>query len=144
MEKKVYNTHERKEREKCTAYKLYKTMGMCTFIKMEYLVANALVELHENKKIDRISLDDIQNYGIKVEKVLSKNMGIQAILLYSNEYTREFLHDYSDFFVYEDNYIKIKSGVSIDAIRDQILSYVSVDILLALLDESSLKVIHAA
>lgn len=144
MKKMVYNMNGEKKGEECTAYKLYKTMGMCTFIKMEYLVANALVELHENKEIDKISLDDIKNYGIKVEKVLSEKTGMQVILLYSNEYTREFLHDYSDFFVFEDNYIKIKSGVSIDAIRDQILSYVSVDMLLALLDESSLKVINAA
>lgn len=140
----VYNISQGNEREDCTVFKLYKTIGMCTFIKMEYLVANALVELYENKKIDRISLDDVQTYGITVEKVLNAITGTQAILLYSNQYTREFLHDYSDYFVFEDNYIKIKTGVSIDDIRTHILSYVSVDILLALLDENTLKVINAA
>ena len=144
MQRKVYNTVDKDEMEDCTSFKLYKTMGMCTFIKMEYLVANALVELYENKKIDNISLDDIKNYGIKVEKILNETAGTQAILLYSNQYTREFLQDYSDYFVFEDNYIKIKSGVSIDDIRNHILSYISVDILLALLDESTLKVINAA
>ncbi|MBO5970571.1 MAG: hypothetical protein J6S14_18970 [Clostridia bacterium] len=144
MQKKVYNVYQENKRKGCTVSKLYKTKGMCTFIKMEYLVANALVELYENKKIDRISLDDVQNYGIKVEKILNKITGTQAILLYSNQYTREFLQDYSDYFVFEENYIKIKSGVSIDDIRNHILSYISVDILLALLDESTLKVINAA
>lgn len=144
MQKKVYNICQEDEMEDCTAFKLYKTMGMCTFIKMEYLVANALVELYENKKIDKISLDAIKNYGIKVEKILNDTVGTQAILLYSNQYTRQFLQDYSDYFVFEDDYIKIKSGVSIDDIRNHILSYISVDILLALLDESTLKVINAA
>lgn len=144
MQKKVYNSYQDDEMEDCTAFKPYKTIGMCTFIKMEYLVANALVELYENKKIDKISLDDIKNYGIKVEKILNKTEGTQAILLYSNQYTREFLQDYSDYFVFEDDYIKIRSGVSIDDIRNHILSYISVDILLALLDESTLKVINAA
>lgn len=129
--------------EACIEAKLYKTIGMCTFIKMEYLVANALVELYENKKIDKISLASIQNYGIKVEKVLNKS-GTQAILLYSSQYTKEFLQDYSDYFTFENNYIKIKSGVTIDDIRNHILSYVSVDILLALLDENSLKAINVA
>lgn len=144
MKKKVYNSYQENGTEDCTAFKLYKTVGMCTFIKMEYLVANALVELYENKKIDKVSLDDIKNYGFRVEKVLNENKGTLAILLYSNQYTREFLQDYSDYFVFEDNYIKIKSGVTIEDIRNHILSYVSIDVLLALLDESSLKVINAA
>ena len=143
MEKIGYNIYQERKMEACIDTKLYKTIGMCTFIKMEYLVANALVELYENKKIDKISLASIQNYGIKVEKVLNKS-GTQAILLYSNQYTKEFLQDYSEYFTFENNYIKIKSGVTIDDIRNHILSYVSVDILLALLDESSLKAINVA
>lgn len=143
MEKIGYNIYQERKMEVCIDTKLYKTIGMCTFIKMEYLVANALVELYENKKIDKISLDSIQNYGIKVEKVLNKS-GTQAILLYSNRYTKEFLQDYSEYFAFENNYIKIKSGVTIDDIRNHILSYVSVDILLALLDENSLKAINVA
>lgn len=144
MKKIVYNICQENKRKGFTDFYLCRTTGMCTFIKMEYLVANALVELYENKNIDKISLDDIKNYGIKVEKVLHEITGTQAILLYSNQYTREFLQDYSDYFVYKDNYIMIKSGVSINDIRNHILSYITVDILLALLDESSLKVINAA
>ena len=30
--------------------RLYRTKNMCTFIKMEYLVANALVELYDKKR----------------------------------------------------------------------------------------------
>ncbi len=139
-----YNANKKLILKESTTIQLYKTIGMCTFIKMEYLVANALVELYENKKIDKISLDDIKKYGIKVEEILNETEGTQAILLYSNQYTREFLQDYSDYFVFEDNYIKIKSGVSINDIRSHILSYVSIDILLALLDDSTLEIINAA
>ena len=143
MQKKVYNICGESKMEDCSVNP-NRTFGMCTFIKMEYLVANALVELYENQKIDRISLETIQNYGIKVEKVLNAITGTQAILLYSSQYTREFLQDYSEYFEFENNYIKIKSGVSIEDIRNHILSYIYVDILLALLDESTLKVLNVA
>ena len=68
----------------------------------------------------------------------------KAILLYSSRYTREFLQDYSDYFVYDEGFIKIKEGIEIDDIREHILSYVSSEILFALLDEKTLKVINAA
>lgn len=139
MDKKVvYNRVHRKENiNKC----LCKTNNMCTLIKMEYLVANALVELYENRNIDRVSLEDIRNYGIKVEEKLNKENKIKAVLLYSNNYTKEFLHDYSDWFEMVDGFIKIKTGVTIDDIRDHILSYISIDILLALIDENTLSVL---
>ena len=92
--------------------RLPETFSMCTFIKMEYLVANALVELYEKKGIDKISLDDIRNYGIKVEEEMNSQENTRAILLYSNVYTKEFLQDYSDWFELIDNYIKIKDGVT--------------------------------
>lgn len=120
------------------------TRNMCTFIKMEYLVANALVELYEKKQVDMISLEDIRKYGVKVEEVLNSKENSRAILLYSNNYTKEFLQDYSDWFEMVNDFIKIKSGVTIDDIREHILSYISTDILIALLNEKSLRVINAA
>lgn len=120
----------------------YKTNFMCTFIKMEHLVANALVELYETKNTNRISLDKIREYGIKVEEELI-NKNIQAILLYSSDYTKEFLHDYSEWFEKDSNFIKIKSGKSIDEIREHVLSYISIDLLLALLTKNALNVLHA-
>ena len=123
---------------------LSKTMNMCTFIKMEYLVANALVELYDKKRIDKISLDDIRKYGIKVEEEMNSQNNKKAILLYSNVYTKEFLQDYSDWFELVDDYIKIKDGVTIDDIQEHVLSYVSVDVLIALLNHNALSVINAA
>ncbi len=119
---------------------LYKNNYMCTFIKMEYLVANALVELYERKSIDRISLNEIKEYGIKVEEELINNK-IHAILLYSSDYTKEFLEDCSDWFEKDDEYIKIREGKTIQEVREHFLSYISVDILLAMLNENVLKVL---
>ena len=138
------NNHKKRKESYAESGSLCRTFGMCTFIKMEYLVANALVELYEKKQIDRISLDDIRKYGIKVEEILNVKENSKAILLYSSRYTREFLQDYSDYFVYDDSFIKIKEGVEIEDIREHILSYVSSEILLALLDEKTLEVINAA
>lgn len=140
--KKLYNS-QNGEKEIISVH-LCRTENMCTFIKMEYLVANALVELYEKKQIDKISLEQIRDYGIKVEEELNNKNDTRAILLFSNNYTREFLHDYSDLFELIDEDIKIRSGVTIDDIREHILSYISVDILIALLDQKALKVIDAA
>ena len=123
---------------------LCRTRNMCTFIKMEYLVANALVELYEKKQVDMISLEDIRKYGVKVEEVLNSKENSRAILLYSNNYTKEFLRDYSDWFEMVNDFIKIKSGITIDDIREHILSYIPVDILLALFSEESLMALNVA
>ena len=117
-----------------------KTVYMCTFIKMEYLVASALVELYDKKKINKISFDEIKQYGIKVEEILlSEN--INAILLYSNNYAKEFLDDYSQFFEAKDGCIYIKEKVTIEQIREHILSYISIDMLSVLLNVQSLSAI---
>ena len=118
-----------------------KEKNMCTFIKMEYLVANALVELYDRKQIDKITIQEIKDYGIKVEETLVSN-NIRAILLYSNEYTKEFLEDYSEFFEKDGENIKIKEGKTTKDLREHILSYVPVDVLLALINDDSLNVIN--
>ena len=119
-----------------------KTNNMCTFIRMEYLVASALVELYEKKKINKVSIDDIKQYGFKVEKILVDN-NVNAVMLYSNSYMREFLDDYSDYFEYHDDEIYIKDGVTVQKLRDCILSSISMNMLSALLSEQSLRTIHS-
>lgn len=121
----MYTYKEKDRRE------LNKTIGMCTFIKMEHLVANALVRLCEEKNIRRISLDDIYNYGIKVEEELNSN-NTRAILLYSNIYTKQFLEDYSEWFMREGNDIVLRQDKTTEDLREHILSYVSLPLLLAL------------
>lgn len=116
---------------------------MCTYVKMEYIVASALVELCEKKNIRQISLNDIRSYGITVEKHLINNK-VDAILLYSDNYTKQFLQDYSDYFELNGENIVIKDNVTVDSIREHILSYISFDILFALFSEESLMAINVA
>lgn len=120
--------------------KYYKTFTMCTFIKMEDVVASALVELYDKDETPRVSFDTIRSYGFKVEEFLIKQ-NINAILLYSNNYAKEFLDDYSQFFERDGDYICLRDGVTSQQIRDRILSYVSIDVLSALLNNEILSAI---
>lgn len=140
----LYNDNAKKMNERAFIDShLYRTNSMYTFIKMEYLVASALVELYENKQINKISLNIIREYGVKVEEDLNSKDDTKAILLYSNNYTKEFLCDYSNYFeLADDEYIQIKDGVNAEDIRENILSYVSLDLLLALLNSDALKIIN--
>ena len=79
---------------------------------------------------------------IQIEIVFPAASGkIHAILLYSSDYTKEFLEDCSDWFEKDDEYIKIREGKTIQEVREHFLSYISVDILLAMLNENVLKVL---
>lgn len=144
----MYNKVIRKiisnKREELTSKNLFKKNAMYTFIRIEYLAANALVELYEKNRTSSISFENIIKYGISVEEILNKNADTKAILLYSNIYAKEFAHDYSNLFEVTEEEIKIKDGVSIDQIREHILSYLSMDILNALLSQEALSVINAA
>lgn len=133
-----------KEKTKYTKEKLEiygnfkKEKTMCKFIKIEYVVANALCELFDSKKQTTINFDVLKEYGVQVEKVFSKNNDTKAIFLFSNEYKKEFLRDYSELFDATEESIFLKEGKTTEDIRARILDYVSLDLLLALFDCSSL------
>lgn len=121
--------------------KIKKAKGkkMCTFIKIEYVVANALCELLENNNERSVSFDLIKDYGIQVEKVFSKNNDVKAVFLFSNEYKKEFLRDYSDLFEIDHNKISLRENVTTNEIRARILAYASFDLLKALFDKSAIE-----
>lgn len=129
----MYNFNRNNETKERSFYR------MCTFIKMEYVVANAFCELLTIYPSERkISIDKIKEYGFQVEKVFSEKTNVNAILLFSDEYRKELLRDYTDLFDYEDNYIILKQGKKIEDVQSKILSFASLDLLLALFDESSI------
>ena len=134
----MYNNNKRDDGKKIIRAFSSRRRSMCTFIKMEYLVASALIELYEKKKVIEISLEEVKNYGVKVEEELLEN-NIRAILLYSNDYTKQFLCDFSQWFEEENGKIKIKEGVTTNDIRENILSYAPFDLFIALLSEFALK-----
>lgn len=109
-------------------------------IGIEFVAANALVELYEISKKNYVSFEDLRNYGIEVKKVLRDN-NIDAILLLSDYDLIRFAHNYSNLFNVKDDKIYIKDGVTCEIIREKIISYMKMDILLAMLNGRSLEVL---
>lgn len=111
---------------------------MCTFIKMEYVVANAFCELLTGTDKREISFKQIKDYGFQVEKVLSENNNVNAVLLFSDEYKKQLLRDYTDLFDYKDDLIILRQGKNMHDVQDRILSFASFDLLIALFDSTSI------
>lgn len=109
-------------------------------IGIEYIAANALVELYENSNKNYVSIEDLRNYGITVKEILKCN-NIEAILLMSDYYLIQFVHNYSDMFEFKENKIYKKDNVTCDDIRERIIAYMKMDLLMAMVDEKSLEVL---
>ena len=94
-----------------------------------------------------ISYADLEEYGAIVVDILLKK-GEKAILILSRESTCELFRNYSDFF--EE---RIQNGVkgiylndkkSVDDLIDGFRGYISLDLLLAFVDNRSTKVLEIA
>lgn len=109
-------------------------------INIEFVAANALVELYENSEKKYVSFDDLLNYGIIIQQILKEN-NIESVLLLSDYYMIQFVHNYSDMFEIIDDNIYIKEGVDCEQIRDRIISNMKMDLLKAMISEKSLKVL---
>ena len=115
---------------------------MCIYIGIEDLVANALIELAEHKKQREVLFKDLDRYGAKVVKLLNQE-NEQAVLILSKERTNEFLHDYSHYFELSTNGfeegIRLKDNVDIDVLRVKFRSYLSIKVMLAFIDRTSVE-----
>ena len=109
-------------------------------IGIEYIAANALVELYENSKQNYVKIEDLRNYGITVKQILRDN-NIEAVLLMSDYYLIQFVHNYSDMFEVVDEKIYKKDNVTCDDIRERIIAYMKMDLLMAMVDKKSLEVL---
>ena len=109
-------------------------------IGIEYIAANALVELYENSKQNYVKIEDLRNYGITVKEILKDN-NIEAVLLMSDYYLIQFVHNYSDMFEVVDEKIYKKEDVTCDDIRERIIAYMKMDLLMAMVDKKSLEVL---
>lgn len=109
-------------------------------IGIEYIAANALVELYENSKQNYVKIEDLRNYGITVKEILRDN-NIEAVLLMSDYYLIQFVHNYSDMFEVVDEEIYKKDNVTCDDIRERIIAYMKMDLLMAMVDKKSLEVL---
>lgn len=71
---------------------------MCTFIEIESLAANALIELFERNHVTEVSFDMVVQYGMEIIRVLRRQTGEEAVLLLSQKYQMNMIENYSDFF----------------------------------------------
>lgn len=76
---------------------------MCTFIGIESVLANALIELFQHNHIREISFNTLVDYGMKVVQIYRRETGEEAILLLSEKYQLDMVENYSDFFDVEMN-----------------------------------------
>lgn len=100
---------------------------MCNFVGMEYLAALALIE----GDVSEISLADLNDYGIKVMKVLEEN-SIDSIFLVSDKYALELVRNYSDCFELTNNDTVLKRKVDREILISKFVAYLSTETLVAL------------
>jgi CheY-like chemotaxis protein len=113
-------------------------------IGIEDLVANALIEMVDDNENNReVTYSQLEQYGAKViEKLNEKQEG--AVLIISKERTNAFLHDYSDFFQVRVNEqgekcIALVEGKTTDELRKLFRGYMSLDMLMAFINDLSLQ-----
>lgn len=71
---------------------------MCTFIGIESVVANALIELLEKRDEKEISFDTLVRYGMQVVRILQEKSDDEIVLLLSRKYQINLVENYSRFF----------------------------------------------
>ena len=108
-------------------------------IGIEDLAANAFIALlQEDEKCNFITYDELELYGEQAVKVLAEK-GEKATLLLSRNHTNAIFRDCSDFFEEEKQGIRLKADKNRKALIDRFMGYLPIDILLALMDERSVK-----
>lgn len=97
---------------------------MCTFIGIESLAANALIELFDQQRIREVSFDTLVKYGMTVIQIYQRNTGVEAVLLLSEQYQNGLIENYSNYFDVEmdgagHGVLKLNSSVnSTEELRD--------------------------
>ena len=96
---------------------------MCTFIGIEYLAANALIEILDRTQKREVSFDAIVRYGMEVVRVLQRQTGEEAVLLLSKKYQINMVENYSEFFEVDfgdrnHGTFKLREAVSLDDLKN--------------------------
>lgn len=96
---------------------------MCTFIGIECLAANALIEILEKSNRREVSFDTLVRYGMEVVRFLQKKSGEEAVLLLSKKYQINMIENYSHFFDVDftgldQGLFKLKETATLDELTD--------------------------
>lgn len=116
---------------------------MCSYIGIEDLAANALIEILDKEKniIESfVSYDTLEEYGLQIVKMLTEQ-GTDVVLIFSREETRKMLRDYSNIFI-ECNRngkigISLRENVTVQQLISKFRGYLSLDVLLAFMSKKS-------
>ena len=115
---------------------------MCKFIKVETLVANALIELIEKNNCRSVEFGRIMEYGRAVLEAL-KARGEEAVYLASREDTNRMMRNYVDFFkINRDNpdtvVVSLKDRKTATDLRSQFRAFLTLEHLFAFTDSKAL------
>lgn len=119
---------------------------MCFYIGIEDLAANAMIEILKKGGQRFLTYDEIEMYGAEVVQILKEN-GEKAVLILSRENTDALFRNYSEFFEEEEQNgkrgIKLKAEKQADDLIQQFRGYLALDVLLAFMNQRSVKVLGA-
>lgn len=116
---------------------------MCTFIGIESLAANALIEILEKTGIRDVDFETLFKYGMKVAQFLQEQYGEEAILLLSKKYQLNMVENYSNYFEIEFNgpgqeIFKLKKNIPSDEIKNYFRWPMSVKIIKAFMSKEAI------
>lgn len=118
---------------------------MCTFIGIESLAANALIELFDQQRIREVSFDTLVKYGMTVIQIYQRNTGVEAVLLLSEQYQNGLIENYSNYFDVEMDgagrgVLKLNSSVkNTEELIDAFRWSMNCDLINAFLDPEALE-----
>ena len=106
------------------------------------LVGNAFISYFEKTGKRILTLRKIEKFGSNIVKDLNSK-GICAALSLSRNGTYAFFNEYSDWFIYveSEGLVILKDNVSVDQLITKFLGCLSVETLLAFLNEENIKVL---
>lgn len=117
---------------------------MYTYIGIEDLVANALIELMENSQKKEVLFSTLNQYGATVVQILLEQ-GRKAVLILSNKEKHDFLFDYSEMFELFSNGteegIRLKSNVTLDDLWNKFRGNMSIELIEAFSNKASMAVL---
>lgn len=118
---------------------------MCYYVGIESLAVGALVEIFRKRKTRSVSFKAIEKYGNAVVRHLERN-GQQALLILSREHTLDFICDFSNYFEVDkpdsaNGAVRLKDSRDIEDLVDAFSGRISLGVLEALVDDSTVKVL---
>lgn len=117
---------------------------MPTFIGIESLAANALIELMDREQVREVSFDTLVHYGMEVVRVFGLRTGEEAVLLLSRQDQLDMIENYSEYFEvdFSNTYggtFRLKDTASLDDLRKYFRWTMTVRLLEAFMSPEALQ-----